>query len=194
MRIFLVRHGESTSDVEDRYGGDYDDHLTGKGKSQTEKLCERLSPNGIEIVFSSPKARAREGAEILKGCLGCGLEIVENLKERNRYGILTGMKKSEARKKYPEQVGLLENHLTNLEGGENYSHFKGRVLRAFDEIADSDYGNVVIVTHGGPIGCIVREVLRLGEFRSLDACAVIELKILGGKASLVRMENARLEQ
>lgn len=28
MKIFLIRYGETTGDVEDRYGGWYDDHLT----------------------------------------------------------------------------------------------------------------------------------------------------------------------
>lgn len=34
MKIYLVRHGETTGDVEDRYGGWYDDHLTDRGKEQ----------------------------------------------------------------------------------------------------------------------------------------------------------------
>ena len=33
MRICIMRHGETTSDVENRYGGDLDDHLTAKGIS-----------------------------------------------------------------------------------------------------------------------------------------------------------------
>lgn len=35
MKIYLIRHGESTSDVENRYGGTYNDHLTQKGKAQS---------------------------------------------------------------------------------------------------------------------------------------------------------------
>ena len=31
MKIYLIRHGETTSDIEDRFGGDYDDHLTSHG-------------------------------------------------------------------------------------------------------------------------------------------------------------------
>lgn len=31
MKIYLIRHGESTSDIKLRYDGDYDDHLTSKG-------------------------------------------------------------------------------------------------------------------------------------------------------------------
>jgi broad specificity phosphatase PhoE len=31
MNLFFIRHGETTGDVEGRYGGDYDDRLTEKG-------------------------------------------------------------------------------------------------------------------------------------------------------------------
>jgi broad specificity phosphatase PhoE len=34
MIIYLIRHGESTSDIDNLYGGDYDDHLTENGKAQ----------------------------------------------------------------------------------------------------------------------------------------------------------------
>ena len=36
-------------DLEDRYGGDYDDHLTEHGKEQAEKLAQKLKHSGIEL-------------------------------------------------------------------------------------------------------------------------------------------------
>ena len=47
MLIYLARHGETTGDVEDRYGGDYDDHLTEKGTERNAdcRLCS--SPFGM---------------------------------------------------------------------------------------------------------------------------------------------------
>ena len=51
MKIFLIRHGETTSDVEDRYGGDYDDHLTEKGEQQSEELAEILKDKNIQVIF-----------------------------------------------------------------------------------------------------------------------------------------------
>jgi broad specificity phosphatase PhoE len=70
MKIYLIRHGETTGDVEDRYGGDYDDHLTSKGKDQAKKLAEKIKDFGIERIFTSPRIRAKETSEILKGKLG----------------------------------------------------------------------------------------------------------------------------
>ena len=54
MKIFLIRHGESTGDIEDRYGGDYDDSLTEKGFVQAGNLAEQLANEGIELLMHSP--------------------------------------------------------------------------------------------------------------------------------------------
>ena len=64
MKIFLIRHGETTGDIEDRYGGDYDDHLSEKGKQQSKELAEKLKNKGIELIFHSPRIRATETATI----------------------------------------------------------------------------------------------------------------------------------
>ena len=80
MKIFLVRHGESTSDMEDRYGGHYDDHLTEKGKRQAQKVAKQLAGKGIEVIFSSPFHRARETAEIMSRDLKCPVKIVDDIK------------------------------------------------------------------------------------------------------------------
>ena len=49
MKIYLIRHGQTTGDLEDRYGGDYDDHLTEEGEQQAKRLAEKLASSGIEI-------------------------------------------------------------------------------------------------------------------------------------------------
>lgn len=192
MKIYLIRHGESTSDVEDKYGGDYNDHLTSKGRRQASNLAKRLYNKGIKIIFSSPRLRAKETAEIIQKLLGCNLEMVDDLRERNFYGILTGMKKSVAKKKYPKLVGLLKSYKNTVEGGEDYTHFKKRIIRASNGITNLDYSIIAIITHGGPISCIFREVLKLGEFKRLGDCAFFKIDKVGKKLKLVYADNAEL--
>src|SRR6056297_1925659 len=60
MKILLIRHGETTGDLEDRYGGSYDDHLTDKGREQLAHTATQVADKGIEIIFHSPLIRARE--------------------------------------------------------------------------------------------------------------------------------------
>lgn len=70
MKIFLIRHGETTGDVEDRYGGTYDDSLTTRGRQQLQETAELLKKSGIEVIFHSPLKRAKESAEIIQREIG----------------------------------------------------------------------------------------------------------------------------
>ena len=54
MKIYLIRHGQTTGDVEDRFGGTYDDHLSDEGVSQVNKMSKMIYNLGIQIIFSSP--------------------------------------------------------------------------------------------------------------------------------------------
>jgi len=104
MKIFLCRHGQTTGDVEDRFGGDYEDHLTEEGKNQAQFLAEKLAGKDLEIIFTSPRIRALETSEILKSVLGTEVLVLEDIRERNHYGILTGMIRSEAQENFPEEI------------------------------------------------------------------------------------------
>lgn len=194
MKIFIIRHGETTSDVEDRYGGHYDDHLTNKGKRQAMQAAKKLAGMHIEIIFSSPFHRARETSEILQKEWKCPVKISEGVKERDRYAHLTGMKKTAAAKRHPEHVAKLKNYHDNVDGGEDYGTFKERITKTFKELASSPYGTIAIVCHGGPIGCIVREILKLGESKYIGKCAYFEIEKNNGKFKLINMENAELKK
>jgi len=65
MRIFLCRHGQTTGDIEDRYGGSYDDHLTDEGIKQSEDLAEKLKKSGIQKIYTSSLIRAKEMSSII---------------------------------------------------------------------------------------------------------------------------------
>jgi broad specificity phosphatase PhoE len=194
MKIFLLRHGETTSDIEDRYGGDYEDHLTERGIAQSNELAEKLSDKVIEVIFSSPRIRAKETAEILMANLGCGLEIVDDLRERNAYGILTGMVKGEAMEKYPEHVEAVKSYGNTIEGAESYEHLTERVKACFDALAAKPHQTIAILTHGGVIRCFLREVMRLPELGSLGDCAIIEIEGSQGDLKLINLNGATMTE
>jgi len=59
MKIYLIRHGQTTGDVEGLYGGTYDDRLSAKGKGQVKKLASKLTGRGIEIIYSKPLSKGQ---------------------------------------------------------------------------------------------------------------------------------------
>jgi broad specificity phosphatase PhoE len=77
--IFLIRHGESVSDVNGKYEGDYDDHLTEAGRQSAQEVTEKLKEKGVQVVFSSGKIRAKETSEIMRQNLNCEVRIIEDL-------------------------------------------------------------------------------------------------------------------
>lgn len=193
MKIFLIRHGESTSDIEERYGGHYDDHLTGRGKSQSRRVAKKLANKKVEVIFSSPFHRAMETSDILSKEWACPVIVVDSIKERDRYAHLTGMKKSLAAKRHAKHVGQLKTYLHEVEGGEKYGDFKERIMRAFDEISASPHHVIALVCHGGPIGCIVRELLGR-ETKYIGKCAWFEINKGKHELKLAKFGHAGFEK
>jgi broad specificity phosphatase PhoE len=193
MKIFIIRHGESTSDIENRYGGDYDDHLTGKGLEQAKKLAKKLEGKEIEMIFSSPRLRAKETAEILENKFGCQLQIVDDLRERNAYGILTGMKKDEAKDKHSEQVNLLGRYDSCVDGAEPYENLLERVKEVFENMMNSSFEAVAVVSHGGFIRCLFRDVLKWGELKEIGDCSYMELIKNGSEYEIKSADGLILE-
>lgn len=182
MKMYLIRHGQTTGDLEDRYGGDYDDHLTQEGKKQAQKLAEDLEVNGIQIILASPKIRAQETAEIIKTHISCRIQTLEDLRERNQYGVLTGLVKLEAEEKYPELVEKVKDYKNTIDGAESYEDFKTRVEKVFTEVTNSPHETIAALTHGGIIRVIFREILKAGEVDISDCgYAVLNKTDLGVK-------------
>ena len=172
MKIYLIRHGQTIGDVEDRYGGAYDDELTNEGNVQAKELANKLSDSGIQILFCSPLKRAHQTAEILKAKLGCKIKTVHDLRERNKNGILTGMIKSEAKIKYPELVEKLKDYRSQIEGAESQNDFAERIKGAFTEVISSaNYSTIGIVTHGMAFWVIFGDILNNNGIVKITNCA-----------------------
>lgn len=193
MNIYLVRHGQTTGDVENRYGGDYDDHLTALGVQQSRGVAEKLAKLNLEIIYISPKKRARETAQIIKENAGphIPLTVVPDFRERNRYGVITGLIKEDAASKFPDQVKKLEDEHTTLTNGEDYDIFGKRIKAALAKIHSGNYSNIAVVTHGGPIRYIFREILKKGEIEIGD-CAYAKLSNDNGAYTLLELNGIKL--
>ncbi|MBI4250406.1 histidine phosphatase family protein [Candidatus Uhrbacteria bacterium] len=174
MKLFLIRHGETTGDREDRYGGWYDDHLTEHGREQMMATAQRLAGKGIEVLYCSPLIRTREAAAIIESAINIPVEYMDSLKERY-FGVLTGLTEEEAKQKYPEAVARHQNPLNTDPEGEGYDDFCNRVMHAIRSITEKEYNTVGIVTHGGPIKCVLRALGKDAPDKLADG-AIIELE------------------
>ncbi len=157
MKILLIRHGETTGDLEDRYGGFYDDHLTEKGVQQLKETAEKLEGVSVDAIFSSSLIRAQESSEIINTVLKTQIEVLDGLRERN-YGVLGGLTKTEALAKYPEVVELHKDYTNTDPEGESWIDFTNRVLETFLHITSLPNQTIIILGHGGSIKVILRHL------------------------------------
>lgn len=192
MKIYLVRHGQTTGDIEDRYGGAYDDHLSDKGREQSERLGQHLCMSGIQVIYASPLVRAQETAHFLAQNISCPVIERMQLKERNQYGKLSGMVKSEAKMQFPDLVKLFDDRLNTIRGAESYEDFSARITGEFVDIAnDTQFHTIAIVTHGGPLRVIFRDVLQWGELNAIGDCSFVELEKEGQAFRWIRSEGLK---
>lgn len=193
MIIYLLRHGQTTGDIENRYGGDYDDHLTDIGKQQSAQLADKLSDKRIEQLYASPRIRAQETADIIAEKLGLVVRALDEFRERNSYGILTGMTKDEALQRYSEQIELLKDVHNAIEGAEEYAPFQKRIVAALETVSKESAEKVAVVTHGGPIRLIFRDILKLGEV-DVEDCAYAVLEVSNGEYKLLEKNRINIRE
>lgn len=177
MKIYLIRHGQTTGDVENIYGGSYDDELTEEGQIQAHNLADKLTNSSIQILLCSPLKRAQQTAKHLSTKLKCDIRTVEDLKERNQNGVLTGMTRDEATLKYPQLAEEVKDYRNQIQGAEPYEDFAKRIKKVFLEIANSSgFSTIGIVTHGGPIRVVFREILKEREIDIADCAYAVLVK------------------
>ena len=201
IRAYIVRHGEAQDDVEDCYGGIADFPLTDLGRDAADEVAQYLAGKGIERIYASPYKRAAETAEIIAGKLECNIETVENLRERNSYGVLSGVNKNQA-------TMIFKNVLSKLSGkpGDYYSDdlvvgaealedFDKRVKSAMNDIVNnaSTLNSICIVTHGNVIRSIYKNILGIDGRVSLDHLAAIEIEWEGLRASICSSNGVTVE-
>ncbi len=174
MKILLIRHGQTTGDVENRYGGQYDDSLTNEGVIQLHETSQKLAGKKIDKIFTSSLKRAQESTTIINKVVQTQVDVIDELRERN-YGVLGGLTKQEALEKYPEAVELHKNPDNTDPDGESCLDFIARVEKAFNLIvSDKQYDQIIILAHGGSIKVILN-FLKLPLPQSIGDGEIIEV-------------------
>jgi broad specificity phosphatase PhoE len=196
MRIYLIRHGESVDDVEDCYGGIADFELTDRGREQARVVGKGLMDCDIQAIYSSPLARARESAELIAGVLTGNIPVfvVDELQERNTYGVLSGVNKDKAKQIFGSVLArLTEKPGYSREtpiGGEDYDAFVLRVRRAFDYVVRdaqaAGRNRIAIVTHGKFSHALFQNVLEWKGEVDLKLSAVNVIEYEPAVVNLVR--------
>ena len=191
MRIFFIRHGEAMDDIRDEYGGWHDPDLSPKGWVQAVEIGLKLKGRGLksDIILASPLKRAVQTALAIGEVLATEVETFQYLKERNTYGLLCGLNKSEAREKYPE---LVEAHEKGKEvlGYESYDFFLKRIKVALEKIKERDEQTIICVTHGNFLKVMLKSVFNK-PIEGVSKSAIVEIEVKNNKPEVVSMEGVK---
>lgn len=144
--LLLVRHGQSTWNLEHRWQGQADPPLSDHGRHQAQVAASAVG--AVDAIVSSPQIRAVETATIISTQIGVGpVQTVDGLRERNA-GQWSGLTTREIEEQWP---GWIDSP-RRPEGWEDDPSVLGRVVEALDEVVDTfGGGSVLVVCHGGVI-------------------------------------------
>jgi broad specificity phosphatase PhoE len=151
ITVVLIRHGEAFKNLQDRHGGG-DPRLTAAGRAQCLSIRRHLDDEGL-VGRSRALVLCHEAAQVLETVRACDLAKVASVEHCNglraiSLGELSGLSRTEAATRYPAAAARLEGwragtvRLSDLDlpGGEDASHFVGRVVECVRPRAISNVG------------------------------------------------------
>ena len=203
MRIYLMRHSESIDDIEDCYGGISDFDLTENGKNKVKQYQKEIDNYGIEKIYTSPYKRAYQTAQILNENTKAELEVIDNIRELNSYGILSGVNRELAKNIFSYVLQKEEYKNTGYYqgktflGGEDIGEFDNRVKGAIQEIIEKskNFNTIAIVTHGSVHKCIFSKILKVDKkIEKMEDLATTIIDYDAGHFDIVETKGIRFEE
>jgi len=188
MKIILIRHGETRSNVQKIYAGWTDCPLNKKGRWQARKARKYLSKYAVSKVYSSDLKRAVEFAKL--AFKDTAVKKMRDLREVN-FGAFEGMKHEEILKKFPRhyKTWLSDLRNTTIPKGESLIHLAKRVRRSLKKmISDNKNKTFAVVTHAGPLKIILGDIIKPKSFWDITVDNA-SVSILNSKLRITILNN-----
>ncbi|UEQ77330.1 2,3-bisphosphoglycerate-dependent phosphoglycerate mutase [Chryseobacterium arthrosphaerae] len=174
-KLFLVRHGQSLWNLENRFTGWQDIDITEVGIEEARKAGIALKKERIDIAFTSALIRAQHTLNlILEETGNTHITVVTDkaLNERS-YGNLEGLNKAETALKYgDEQVHTWRRSYDVVPpGGESLKDTYNRVIPYFEAqiVPPLRQGkNVLVVAHGNSLRALIMYLEHLSPEEILE--------------------------
>lgn len=159
MKIYLVRHGETVWNVENRIQGHLDSPVTGQGTRQITALCRDLTDKSIGLVVASPLGRSVTAAGQIASWLDSPLQLDPAFIERH-FGDLEGKRIDELTEKERTHAAMVLSGTPGIrpQNGESPEEATRRVLTALSGLSVFE-GNVCVVSHGHVIQSVINTLI-----------------------------------
>ena len=154
ITLYLIRHGETTYNLEGRIQGHLDAPLTELGNKQAKMIGNRLAGEKITAIYSSDLNRARMTAYTI--AQHHNLPVIETpLIRESNLGILQGLTRAEIDIKYPaDEHEWRRNPQTMRPPGAESREDVVQRCREFLKQLEHDHedgARLVLIGHGGSL-------------------------------------------
>lgn len=167
--IYIIRHGETDSNIRHTCLGHKDVPLNENGIKQAEELAERLKELKIDIVYSSPLNRAIETINPTAARGICAPVTMSFALIERDFGIWDDMTFEEIEARYPAEFKAWHEDWTGykIPEGESSEEVQSRINVFMKKIIDNHRGkNIAVVTHLGTARHIISHLLGLSTAQS----------------------------
>ena len=161
LRIFLIRHGETEWNKQNRLQGNSDINLSPEGFHQAMMLAEHAPFQHVDAIYSSDLTRAVATANVLAERFDLDVKTMPELRETN-FGDWEGRFISELAAESPRAFGkfFTDPERCHPPHGETFLESQARVMIGIREIiANHDDQNIIVVSHGSAIRLILGAAL-----------------------------------
>ncbi|MEO8764275.1 MAG: 2,3-bisphosphoglycerate-dependent phosphoglycerate mutase [Ginsengibacter sp.] len=159
--LILLRHGQSTWNLENRFTGEVDVDLTKLGEQEARLAGVLLENYIIDMAFTSVLKRAIHTLSIILNEMGKNIPVVQSaaLNERN-YGDLQGLNKTETALRYGADKVLLwrRSYDTPPPNGESLKDTFNRVVPYYKAAIEPQLKkdkNILVVAHGNSLRALM---------------------------------------
>ena len=167
--LILLRHGQSTWNLQNRFTGSEDVDLTPLGTQQASDICVLLKNYNIDFAFTSVLKRAVHTLEIILKKIGKKIPVFKSaaLNERN-YGDLQGLNKTETIQKFGETQVLdwRRSYKIAPPNGESLQDTFQRVIPYYTAEIEPKIKmgkTILIVAHGNSLRALVMHLEKISE-------------------------------
>lgn len=169
LRLFFIRHGETTFSQSGGYCGILDVDLTDSGRAMAQAFADTYAPYSWQAIYCSPMKRTRATARPMVEATGLEPQIREGLREAD-FGEWEGKSKVEVDELQGKDFHrwMTEPAWNPPTGGETAVQIASRAMEVIAEIEENHKeGNVLVVSHKTTLRIILCSLLGidLGRYR-----------------------------
>ena len=186
LKLYFLRHGETTYSITGGYCGDLDPDLTANGTKMAEAFAKAHQAIAWTAAYVSPMKRTIATAKPLCDAVGLEMQFRDGLKEI-RYGEWEGLTQEYVKEHYAEDYirWLAEPAWNAPTGGETSVQIASRASLVVAEIEQKHAsGNILVVSHKATIRIILCSLLGIDLGRYRD-----RINTLAGSISIVQFRE-----